>query len=114
MPAGGCGRRPGRVSMIMLTLLASAVAPSAHPRPTTPPEWHRQRRAAILEVHPEVQRLTGREAATVPALVAINGAQLAASVAAAGLPSQELIPLAVLLGGTLSLWQFALLHDLKH
>ena len=100
--------------MIMLTLLASAVAPSAHPRPTTPSEWHRQRRAAILEVHPEVQRLTGREAATVPALVAINGAQLAASVAAAGLPSQELIPLAVLLGGTLSLWQFALLHDLKH
>jgi len=80
----------------------------------TPSEWHRQRRKAILAAHPEVRELIGQEASTLPLLAAVNLAQVGACVAAAHLPTYELVPAAVLVGGTLSLWQFALLHDIKH
>ena len=84
--------------------------------PLSPARWHMQRRAAILESHPEVAQLIGKEQLTLPLLAASNVAQLACAVAAAQqhLPPPVLVPLAVLVGGTLSLWQFALLHDVKH
>lgn len=100
--------------------IGSPVATSAKSSPPataqvrTPSEWHRQRRKAILEAHPEVSALIGQEATTLPLLAAVNLAQLSACVAAAHLPTYELAPAAVLIGGTLSLWQFALLHDVKH
>jgi len=89
-------------------------SPPATAQAQTPSEWHRQRRKAILEAHPEVRSLIGQEATTLPLLAAVNLAQVSACVAAAHLPAYELVPAAVLVGGTLSLWQFALLHDVKH
>ena len=92
-------------------LAASAAASFAH---ATPAQWHVARRKAILAAHPEVQNLIGREQWTLPALAATNALQLSGAVACAHLPDPALVPLAVLVGGTLSLWQFALLHDVKH
>ena len=88
--------------------IGSPVATSAKSSPPslvqgqTPSEWHRQRRKAILEAHPEVSALIGQEATTLPLLAAVNIAQLGACVAAAHLPTYELAPAAVLVGGTLS------------
>jgi len=83
-------------------------------RVPTPAAWHRSRREAILAAHPEVADFVGRERWTLPALAAVNVAQVGACVACAHLPDFELVPAAIFLGGTLSLWQFALLHDIKH
>jgi len=87
---------------------ADAHRPAAH--------WHLSRRRAILQQYPQVERLQTRDARTLPALVAVNAAQVGASVAAgtSNLPNELLVPLGLLVGGTLSLWQFALLHDVKH
>jgi len=93
---------------------AKSSPPAAAKVAQTPSEWHRQRRKAILAAHPEVRELIGQEASTLPLLAAVNLAQVGACVAAAHLPTYELVPAAVLVGGTLSLWQFALLHDIKH
>ncbi|EOD25982.1 hypothetical protein EMIHUDRAFT_237254 [Emiliania huxleyi CCMP1516] len=85
------------------------------PAQPTPSEWHRARRRAILEAHPSIVRsLVGKETTTVPLLAAANLAQVGACIAGSHLPGYELAPAAVLVGGTLSLWQFALLHDVKH
>ena len=70
-----------------------------------PTRTYRQRRKAILAAHPEVRELIGQEASTLPLLAAVNLAQVGACVAAAHLPTYELVPAAVLVGGTLSLWQ---------
>ena len=78
-------------------------SPPATVQVQTPSEWHRQRRKAILEAHPEVSALIGQEATTLPLLAAVNLAQVSACVAAAHLPTYELAPAAVLVGGTLSL-----------
>ena len=99
---------------------ATAALQSAPPltdgavRVTTPAQWHRQRRIAILKQHPEVARLIGQDSRTLPLLALSNAAQLAAACTAASLPTELLVPLATLVGGTLSLYQFALLHDVKH
>ena len=96
------------------------VAPPAIAPPAatgiTPSAWHRQRRAAILAEHPEVRGLIGQDARTLPALALANVAQLGAAFGAghAHLPPTVLLPLGLLVGGTLSLWQFACLHDIKH
>ena len=84
-------------------------------RLVTPAQWHRQRRAAILEAYPQVGSLTGtKDARSVPVLALCNGLQVAAAIGSAHLPIAALVPLALLGGGTLSLWQFAILHDVKH
>ena len=103
--------------MLLLCLFGatSATVTVRPPRTTqTPAEWHRERRRQILDAHPEVKSLIGRETTTLPLLAAVNVAQIGACVAGAHLPDFELVPAAVLAGGTLSLWQFALLHDVKH
>ena len=109
------------MAMLSLMLLhasgtAAAAVVSLRPPRTqvTPSEWHRQRRRDILDAHPEVRSLIGQDATTLPCLAAVNLAQLGACLAASQLPLFELVPTAVLVGGTLSLWQFALLHDIKH
>ena len=108
---GGC---PAQV-----VALLSAVQVPYRSRPpvlgaTTPSQWHRERREAILRDFPDVKGLIGREPWTLPALAVVNTAQITACVSCAHLPSYELGPLALFVGGTLSLWQFALLHDVKH
>ena len=90
------------------------LAASHAPATTTPARWHLKRRAAILSAHPEVAQLASPETRTLPMLAVTNVAQTAACVACAHLPVPALIPIAIYLGGTLSLWQFALLHDIKH
>ena len=95
------------------TPLAGTSVPRAAPQPT-PSKWHRERRRAILEAHPDVRSLIGKEKSTLPLLAVANLAQVGACVAGSHLPGYELAPAAVLVGGTLSLWQFALLHDVKH
>ena len=82
--------------------------------PLTPSSWHRSRREAILSKHPEAADLVGREHWTLPTLAAVNVAQIAACATCNHLPEPALVPGAILIGGTLSLWQFALLHDIKH
>lgn len=94
-----------------------AVAPVQAPPPAlmgAPPRWHLARRAAILEQHPEVGALLKPDGRTLPSLVACNAAQLACALGFARAPAPVLVPLAILVGGTLSLWQFALLHDVRH
>lgn len=93
--------------------VAGSSVPRVAPQPT-PSEWHRARRQAILEAHPDVQSLIVKEKSTLPLLAVANLAQIGACVAGSHLPGYELVPAAVLVGGTLSLWQFALLHDVKH
>ncbi len=81
----------------------------------TPARWHQQRRNAILDDHAaQVQPLLKPDRRTLPALIAVNAAQLGLAATAAHLPAAELVPLALSVGATLSLWQFALLHDVKH
>ena len=87
---------------------------TATPPPATPAKWHLNRRAAILREHPEISKLIGREPLTLPALAFTNIAQIGCAVALSDLPTPALTVLAIFLGGTLSLWQFALLHDVKH
>ncbi len=113
---------------VSLLLLPGARTVATNPRVVTPPvappaatgitpsAWHRQRRAAILAEHPEVRGLIGQDARTLPALAVANVAQLGAAFGAghAHLPPAVLLPLGLLVGGTLSLWQFACLHDIKH
>ena len=82
--------------------------------PATPARWHAQRRAAILRAHPEVRELIGKEPVSLPLLGASNVAQIACAVQLAHLPDVVHVPLAILVGGTLSLWQFTLLHDVLH
>ena len=97
----------------VLAISAIAAVASAHSA-ATPAKWHQARRAAILKAHPEVKDLIGRSSSTLPLLAVTNGLQVASCVAASHLPTPALVPLAILGGGTLSLWQFALLHDIKH
>lgn len=80
----------------------------------SPARWHMQRRAAILNAHPEVAKLASPEPLTLPLLAAVNSLQLVTCISCAHLPMPALVPTALLVGGTLSLWQFALLHDIKH
>lgn len=96
-------------------LHATSSAKPAASRLVKPAEWHWQRRAAILEAHPQVSELTGtKDACSLPVLAVCNGLQVITACACAHLPLPALMPLALLGGGTLSLWQFALLHDVKH
>lgn len=81
----------------------------------SPADWHRARRAAILADAPEVQSLIGPDARVLPLLVAVNAAQLSCALAGAhALPTAVLVPCALTLGSTLSLWSFALMHDVAH
>lgn len=98
---------------LRLLLAATAVA-AAHVVPTSPSRWHLDRRAAILKKHPEIAKLASPEPSTLPILLATNGLQVMSCIACADLPTPLLIPSAIFVGGTLSLWQFALLHDVKH
>ena len=104
--------------LALLVAATAALTPTLTPPPTatpTPAQWHLRRREAILRAHPEVADLIGRERSTLPLLAAANVAQIGCATALAPqLPSAAQVPLAILLGGTLSLWQFALLHDVKH
>lgn len=98
------------------TILATVTSP---PKPAlvnqySPSRWHIERRAAILAAHPEVAELASPEPLTLPALAAVNVAQVSCAITCAHLPTPALVPIAIFLGGTLSLWQFALLHDIKH
>ena len=102
------------VATTRTSVAAAAAAAAAARAPTSPARWHLQRRSAILREHPEVRELMGKEPMTLPALGATNVAQIACAVSCAHLPAPVLVPLSVLVGGTLSLWQFALLHDVVH
>lgn len=99
-----------------LAVLPVKVAPGIQRSVQTPAQWHSARRRAILQEHPGVERLQTRDARTLPVLAAVNVAQFAASITAgtSDLPAAVLVPAGLLVGGTLSLWQFALLHDVKH
>ena len=88
----------------------SKIAPAV----VSPAKWHLSRRSQILSNHPEVKELIGKEEWTVPILAATNIAQVGCATAFAHLPAPAQVPLAILLGGTLSLWQFTLLHDVIH
>ena len=69
-----------------------------------------------MKKHPELSTLTEPSKHTFPALVAVNVLQiaLAKEVGSLELPAVATIALGATVGGTLSLWQFALLHDIKH
>ena len=98
----------------LLAVTTAAVStPTTASRPT-PARWHLDRRKAILAEHPEVRELIGKEPLSLPLLAATNAAQVACAVGFSGLPGIALTPLAILVGGTLSLWQFTLLHDVLH
>jgi fatty acid desaturase len=90
------------------------VASNSAPAVVSPAKWHLSRRSQILSNHPEVKELIGKEEWTVPILAATNIAQVGCATAFAHLPAPVQLPLAILLGGTLSLWQFTLLHDVIH
>ena len=100
----------------LCALLAAGgpVALTSPKLPVSPARWHLNRRNAILEAHPEVAQLASPESKTLPVLTACNAAQIGLAVATAHLPTAALVPIGVFVGGTLSLWQFALLHDVKH
>ncbi|KAG8469725.1 hypothetical protein KFE25_006180 [Diacronema lutheri] len=113
-------------SRVALLALVNAMGASTHQRTvsstlaglraaTSPADWHRARRQQILEEAPAVRELIGADARTLPLLVSINAAQFGCAVAAAQhLPNTALVPAALTLGSTLSLWSFALLHDVAH
>jgi fatty acid desaturase len=82
--------------------------------PATPADWHRARRREILSDSPSVEALIGTEARTLPLLVAVNAAQFGCAAAAGHLPELVLVPAALTIGSTLSLWSFALMHDIAH
>lgn len=77
-------------------------------------QWHLARRKALLEHHPEAAALTTPDGRTLPALLVVNAAQFASALAFAHAPPEQLVPLAFALGGTLSVWQFSCLHDVRH
>ena len=70
----------------------------------------------MMKKHPELGKLTEPSKRTFPALIAVNVLQiaLAKEVGSLELPAVATIALGATIGGTLSLWQFALLHDIKH
>lgn len=86
--------------------------------------WHRSRREAILTKYPDLldkvaPSRRGGDKRTLPSLVAVNALQLAIALQVGGGEQQNLLNLqtcllGATLGGTLSLWQFSLLHDVKH
>lgn len=118
------GRRCGHGSRTRLKA-QSIAAPSAE---ASIPEaaaaaWHAARRRAILEAHPEVADCCGPDWRTLPLLVFANCLQLAGAVwsgmAIADSGGDLFVVLAVIcfaagVGGTMSLWSFACLHDLVH
>ena len=67
-----------------------------------------------MSKHPKAKTLIGEDKRTLPALAAVNLVQFCAAANAQHLPLYVLAPLALTIGATLSLWQFALLHDVKH
>ncbi|KAL3911304.1 MAG: hypothetical protein SGPRY_008745, partial [Prymnesium sp.] len=102
---------------MLLALAASLAVPSpsrATSAASSPSQWHQSRRTAILREHPQIAELASPEPATLPLLAATNAVQIASCISCAHLPDPALIPIAIFWGGTLSLWQFALLHDVKH
>ena len=103
------------VAALCVLLAASGrVATTAPSVPVTPARWHTNRRNAILEAHPEVEQLASPDPKTLPVLAACNAAQIGFALASAHLSTTALVPTGIIIGGTLSLWQFALLHDVKH
>jgi len=105
-----------RIAAVAVAVQQGAVRPGVQRGVQSPAQWHLARRKAILTQHPQVAELQGRDGRTLPALAAVNAAQFGAAIAAgtSNLPNELLLPLGLLVGGTLSLWQFALLHDIKH
>lgn len=97
-----------RLALALLALLPSSGLA------LTPAQWHATRRQEILAKHPHVKALCGKSAVTLPLVAATNAAQLALCHWSTSLDAPLFVPAAVLAGGTLSLWQFALLHDVKH
>ncbi len=69
-----------------------------------------------MERHPELGQLSQPSKLTFPALIVVNALQLtlAREIGSLDLSPAITITLGATVGGTLSLWQFALLHDIKH
>mmetsp|Transcript_56869 Transcript_56869/g.176998 ORF Transcript_56869/g.176998 Transcript_56869/m.176998 type:complete len:520 (-) Transcript_56869:14-1573(-) len=117
--AAACGRR-GRRSL----LRRRAQPPNAKAaQPPACAQWHAARRRAILAAHPEIADLVGPDWRTLPLIAVANLLQLGAAAwcglalnDAGGEPAATfgVVALACGLGGTLSLWSFAVLHDLVH
>lgn len=97
-----------------MSLRASSTIASAPRATASPADWHRARRLEILEEAPAVRDLIGADRRSVPLLAAINAVQLGCAVSASHLPDGMLVPAALAVGSTLSLWSFALLHDVAH
>lgn len=87
--------------------------------------WHLNRRRAILAKYPDLlDKVTadlkeGGDKRTLPSLIAVNSLQLAIALQVGAEHHQTFNTLQTCLlgatvGGTLSLWQFSLLHDIKH
>jgi len=85
------------------------------PRTSVGAEWHFERRRAIIAAHPSVKDLMGPDRRTLPLLFGANVLQLlCAAVVSPRLSWPLLTTLALSVGGTLSLCQFAVLHDVIH
>ena len=86
-------------------------------RPPVAADWHRARRKAIIEAHPEVRSLLRthtQDNRLLLALASANLAQLAIALNAHHFGALALVAVALTLGGTLSLIQFTVLHDVIH
>lgn len=76
--------------------------------------WHRTRRRAILEAHPEVAKLETPDWKGVLLLLTCNAVLYACAAAAGSLPWLGVVALALTVGATASLWQLTMLHEVIH
>lgn len=84
---------------------------------TSASSWHRRRRERILERYPRLLESVSKGGArTLPSLVLVNVFQvlLASHIGKHDWSTLETAAIGATIGGTASLWQFSLLHDIKH
>jgi fatty acid desaturase len=76
--------------------------------------WHRKRRRAILDAHPEIAALEKPDWKGVLLLLTCNAVLYACAALAPSLSWIGVLALALTVGATASLWQLTMLHEVIH
>lgn len=77
-------------------------------------EPHRSRARAILQAHPEIRHLIGRNPRTALVIVAVTAAQVALAVGAGRLPWAGVVAVAWVIGAFFAHGLFVLMHECTH
>ena len=76
--------------------------------------WHRRRRRAILDAHPEIAQLERPDWKGLLLLLSCNAVLYGCIFVASSLSWLGVVALALTAGATASLWQLTMLHEVIH